>query len=129
MRALCGRTAQMIHRSDQVIPLHDLPRPDQTQPLWLRTLRFVTQITRDRDRTAALSWIIWLFCVVGFAFWTLYQYQAPAGVPWVGMTIHTSVFALWLLVAREWLIIQLQRYEHDTEPVSTAHEPANNRKA
>jgi hypothetical protein len=93
-----------------VIPIHDLPSPGESQPLLLRALRFVTRLTRVRNRAAVFSWLVWLLCVAGFAVWTLHHYQAPAaGVPWIGMTIRTSVVALWLLVAREWLLMQLQR--------------------
>jgi hypothetical protein len=92
-----------------MIPLHDMPSPGETQPPLLHALRLVRRIARVRNRTAALSWLVWLLCVAGFAAWTLHDYQAPAGIPWIGMTIRTSVGALWLLVAREWLLIQIQR--------------------
>ena len=92
-----------------MIPLHDMPRPGETQPPLLRALRLVTRIARVRNRAAACSWLVWLLCVAGFAVWTLHNYQVPAAVPWIGMTIRTSVFAIWLLVAREWLLIQSQR--------------------
>jgi hypothetical protein len=92
-----------------VIPLHDMPPPGETQPPLLRALRSVTHIAGVRNRAAALSLLVWLLCVAGFAVWTLHHYQTPAGVPWIGMTIRTSIFAIWLLVAREWLLIQLQR--------------------
>ncbi len=93
-----------------MIPFHDMPSPGETQPPLLRALRLATRIARARNRAVALSWLVWLLCVAGFAVWTLHQYQAPAaGVPWIGMTIRTSVVAIWLLVAREWLLIQSQR--------------------
>jgi hypothetical protein len=92
-----------------VIPIHDMPSPGETQPPLLRALRLVRRIARVGNRAAALSWLVWLLCVAGFAVWTLHHYQAPEGVPWIGMTIRTSVVALWLLIAREWLLIQLQR--------------------
>jgi hypothetical protein len=92
-----------------VIPIHDLPSPSETQPRLLRALRFVVRIAHVRNRAAALSWLVWLLCVAGFAVWTLHHYQAPEGVPWIGMTIRTTVVALWLLIVREWLLFQVQR--------------------
>jgi hypothetical protein len=93
-----------------MIPLHDLPSPGESRPPLLRALSLVLRLARVRDRAAALSWLVWLLCIAGFAVWTLQQYHAPAGgVPWIGMTIRTSVVALWLLIVREWLLIQLQR--------------------
>jgi hypothetical protein len=116
-----GLTAQAVHRRHQVIPIHDLPSPGETQPRMLRAVRLVMRIARVRNRAVALSWLAWLLCIAGFAVWTSYHYQAPAGVPWIGMTIRTSIFAIWLLVAREWLLIQLQRrqsrlshHQHDS---------------
>jgi hypothetical protein len=99
-----------------VIPLHDMPSPGETQPPLLRALRLVRRIARVRSRAAALSLVIWLLCVAGFAVWILHHYQAPEGVPWIGMTIRTSVVALWLLVAREWLLIQIQRRHAESSP-------------
>jgi hypothetical protein len=93
-----------------MIPLHDMPSAGESQPPLARALRLLTRIARVRNRAAVLSWLIWLLCVAGFAVWTLHYYQAPAGgVPWIGMTIRTSVVALWLLIARDWLLIQVQR--------------------
>src|SRR5215211_7349766 len=86
-----------------------MPNPGEIQPPLLRALRLVRRIARVRNRAAALSWLIWLLSVAGFAVWTLHDYQVPTGVPWIGMTIHTSVFAGWLLVVREWLLIRSQR--------------------
>jgi hypothetical protein len=99
-----------------VIPIHDMPSPGETQPPLLRALRLVMRLARVRNRAAALSWLVWLLCVAGFAVWTLHHYPAPAGVPWIGMTIRTSVFALWLLIAREWLLIQIQRRQARLSP-------------
>ena len=96
--------------------IHGMPPPGETQPPLLRALRLVTRLARVRNRAAALSLVVWLLCVAGFAVWTLHYYQAPAGVPWIGMTIHTSVFAGWLLVAREWLLIQIQRRHAESSP-------------
>jgi len=99
-----------------MIPLHDMPSPGETQPPLLRALRLVTRLARVRNRAAALSLVVWLLCVAGFAVWTLHYYQAPAGVPWIGMTIRTSIFAIWLLVAREWLLIRTQRRHAKSSP-------------
>jgi hypothetical protein len=100
-----------------MIPLHDISRDGETQPPLLRALRLVTRIARVRNRAAALSLVVWLLCVAGFAVWTLHYYEAPAGgVPWIGMTIRTSVVASWLLVAREWRLIQIQRRHAESSP-------------
>ena len=102
-----------------MLPLHDLPSAGESQPPLARALRLLTRIARVRNRAATLSWLVWLLCVAGFAVWTLHHYHAPEGVPWIGMTIRTSVVALWLLIAREWLLIQLQRrqarWSHDKQ--------------
>jgi hypothetical protein len=42
-----------------------------------------------------------------FALWTLHHYQAPAPPAWVGMTIRAAVFAIWIFVLREWLLLRI----------------------
>jgi hypothetical protein len=66
---------------------------------------------RDRLvlRATALSWIAWLLAVGVFAAWTLYTYRAPRGPTWFGMTVHTAVFAIWTLLARDWFGLWLAR--------------------
>lgn len=57
-----------------------------------------------------LSQVIWLVLVGVFARWTQLHYHAPPdGIPWIGMTIRTSVFAFWGQVAREWLALRWWR--------------------
>ena len=111
-----GLTARTVDRRHQVMPFHDMPSPGETQPPVLRALRLVRHIARVRSRAAALSWLVWLLCVAGFAVWTLHHYQAPEGVPWIGMTIRTSVVAIWLLIVREWLLIRIQRRHAESSP-------------
>ncbi|KPV50873.1 hypothetical protein SE17_24415 [Kouleothrix aurantiaca] len=53
-----------------------------------------------------LSWVLWLVAVAAFALWTLHSYQAPAKPAWIGMTIHTTVFAIWGLIIREWAALR-----------------------
>jgi hypothetical protein len=64
MRGLTTRTG---HRRHQVIPLHDLSNPGETQPPLLRALRFVERIALVRNRAAVFSWLVWLLCIAGFA--------------------------------------------------------------
>jgi hypothetical protein len=70
-------------------------------------MRWVGQLIHSRRLQDPISQLIWLVSVVVFARWTQTHYHAPAGgVPWIGMTIHTIVFAIWGQVAREWLAIR-----------------------
>jgi hypothetical protein len=70
-------------------------------------IRWMGQLIRSQRLQDPLSQLVWLVSVVVFARWTLIHYQAPAGgVPWIGMTIHTIVFAIWGQVAREWLAVR-----------------------
>jgi hypothetical protein len=73
-----------------------------------------------RPRLAeALSWAIWLLGVVVFAMWMHLHYRAPAGPPWIGMTIRTAVFAIWTLTMREWLAL---RWHNRTRKQPDPHE-------
>ena len=92
-----------------MIPLHDLPGPGEAAPLLVRALRRLGHAAHAEWRAAAPTLIVWLLCVAGFAAWTLFHYHVQGSAPWIGMTIRTSAFASWLLVAREWLLIQLRR--------------------
>jgi hypothetical protein len=42
--------------------------------------------------------------VVGFALWTEFHYRSPEPV-WLGMTIHVTTFALLMMVARAWVVL------------------------
>jgi hypothetical protein len=64
---------------------------------------------RPQPSAELASWLAWLLLVLVFAVWTLFNYSTPTGPQWVGMTIHTGVFAIWTLVARTWLSIYLTR--------------------
>ena len=55
-----------------------------------------------------LSWLAWLLAVAIFGLWMHWHYSTPAEPRWIGLTIRTSVFAIWAQVAREWLMIYLR---------------------
>jgi uncharacterized protein (DUF983 family) len=59
---------------------------------------------RHNQLTVALSWLIWAAFVVGFALWTEFHYRSPEPV-WLGMTIHVTTFALLMMVARAWVVL------------------------
>lgn len=61
----------------------------------------------------SLGQIIWLFSIAVFAYWAVIHYQALTGVFWIGMMIHTAVFAQWGQVAREWLALCWWRLENE----------------
>jgi hypothetical protein len=70
-------------------------------------MRWMGQLIRSQRVQDRLSHLIWLVSVALFAHWTQTHYHAPAdGVPWIGMTIHATVFAIWSQVAREWLSLR-----------------------
>jgi hypothetical protein len=72
--------------------------------------RRLAQLIRRYRLEEPLSQIAWLASVGAFARWTQVHYHAPTGgVPWIGMTIRTSVFALWGQVVREWLALRWWR--------------------
>lgn len=69
-------------------------------------VRRLAQLIRRHRLEDLLSQLVWLASVGIFARWTLVHYYAPAGgIPWIGMTIRTSVFALWGQVLRELLAL------------------------
>ena len=73
-------------------------------------VRWLAQLIHRYRLEDPLSQIAWLASVGVFAHWTLVHYRAPAdGVPWIGMTIRTTVFALWGQVLREWLALRWWR--------------------
>ena len=79
-------------------------------------MRWVGQLIRSQRLQDPLSQLVWLASVGVFARWTQTHYHAPAGgVPWIGMTIHTSVFAIWGQVAREWLAVRWWFRSHEQQ--------------
>jgi hypothetical protein len=72
-----------------------------------RSRRWAVRALRSPGVLTVLSWLVWLAIVAAFAAWTLTHYRVPGKTAWIGMTIHTSVFACWLLVARAWLALRL----------------------
>ena len=67
----------------------------------------IVQLIRSQRLKDPLSQLVWLVSVGVFARWTQTHYHAPiGGVPWIGMTIHTTMFAIWGQVAREWLALR-----------------------
>lgn len=86
-------------------PLPRQPQPGAHSP-GLRPARRALHKLNNPALLEPLSWLIWLLAVAGFALWTLHSYQAPANPAWIGMTIHTTVFALWGLIMREWAALR-----------------------
>jgi hypothetical protein len=98
-------------RRHAVIPFHNIPDSDGRIPPLVRAIRLVIQVVRPDRREAVFSWVVWLLGVGAFAVWTLHHYHAPGDVPWIGMTIHTCVFAAWTLVLREWLVLHIRDWQ------------------
>ena len=92
-----------------MILFHSTPEPNAPAIRIVRGARWVVWTIKRRHMEPALSWLVWLFFVVAFAAWTLAHYQAPAAPAWIGMTVHTTIFAIWMLVIREWLILRVLR--------------------
>src|SRR5262245_52096377 len=83
--------------------------------------RRLVQTVRQRRVSEALSWLVWLLAVALFAVWTHAHYGAPSGPDWIGMTIRTSVFAIWTQVAREWLMLYVQSRRNRTAKHFATH--------
>jgi len=89
-------------------PFQDRSAARSPGRLMMRSVRWAVMTLRRPHALETVSWLVWLLAVALFAIWTLYQYQAPAQPAWVGMTIRTFGFAVWMLVLREWLVIRLR---------------------
>jgi hypothetical protein len=89
-------------------PFPDRSTARSSSGLIRRGARWAVKALRQPRAIEIVSWLGWLLSVALFAFWTLYHYQPPSKPSWVGMTIRTFGFAAWMLVLREWLIIQLR---------------------
>lgn len=88
------------------IPQHPhTPAP----PFVVRSARRVRLLFHNPTVLSWLSWVLWFAAVAGFAAWTLLYYRAPAKPAWVGMTIRTTVFAIWALILREWAALRFAR--------------------
>ena len=72
----------------------------------MRSARWTLHLVRRYHLEEALSWLLWLFAVLAFAWWVLRHYQAPAGPIWIGQTVRTAVFAIWTQVVREYIILR-----------------------
>ena len=72
-----------------------------------RGARWLANIVRRPRVVEWISWLAWLLMVVLFAFVMHVYYQTPAEPRWIGLTVHTAVFAIWTQVAREWLALYL----------------------
>jgi len=84
-------------------------------------VRRLAQLIQRYRLEDPLSQAAWAASIGVFARWTLGHYHAPAGgTPWVGMTIRTTVFALWGQVLREWLALRWWRPRN--EPADRARE-------
>ena len=93
-------------------PFQDRSAARSPGRLMIRSVRWAVMTLRRPRALEIVSWLVWLLAVALFAVWTLYQYQAPAQPAWVGMTIRTFGFAVWMLVLREWLVIRLRFRNH-----------------
>ena len=78
---------------------HDTDKASRGQ--WIRDT--VGEV-RHNHLTVTLSWLIWTAFVLGFAIWTEFHYRSPEPV-WLGETIHVTTFALLMMVARAWIVI------------------------
>jgi hypothetical protein len=87
---------------------HHLPDSQIPAAQGVRGERWSAYIARHPSAIAALSWLAWLLAVAVFAIWAHLHYVAPAEPRWIGLTVHTGVFAIWTQIAREWLMIYLR---------------------
>jgi hypothetical protein len=72
-----------------------------------RSARWTRHIIWRHHLEGALSWLLWLLAVMVFAVWILRHYQPPAAPAWIGQTIRTTVFAIWMLIIREYVVLRL----------------------
>jgi hypothetical protein len=85
-------------------------------------MRWMGQLMRSQRLNDPLSQLIWLVAVGLFFRWTQTHYHPPAGgVPWIGMTMHTSVFALWGQVAREWFAVRWSSRSNEQQNHTPEH--------
>lgn len=91
-----------------MLPFRDTPGSVSPARPAVRGARWIGAAIRRHRLEEPLSWLMWLIAVALFAFWIYEHYQGPSGRPWIGMTIHTSVFAIWALVARAWLMNRMK---------------------
>lgn len=92
-----------------MLPVRETPDTRAPSVALVRGIRWVFRAIHKRNLEEPLSWAIWLLAVAAFALWTLARYHGVGGASWVGMTIHTVVFAIWSLVGREWLALRMAR--------------------
>jgi hypothetical protein len=90
------------------------PRQSENHVLATTIIHHARTIGRALQRNYGEEWVsqfVWLASVVVFAGWTLTHYQAPPGaIPWIGMTIRCSVFAIGGQVVRTWLALRWEDY-------------------
>lgn len=82
--------------------------PMMDRPTIVRWRRRIRHVLNEPRLIALLTFGLWLGLVVIFALWTAHTYHPPGGPPWIGMTIHTTVFGIWTLAIREWLLLRLR---------------------
>lgn len=60
------------------------------------------------------SWVLWAVAVGLFAFWGQAHMQVPLGPRWIGMLVHSVLYATLTLVMREWFALRWAvRADHD----------------
>ena len=89
----------------QPLPSRHLPNSQLPALPHTRRARWFATILRRPHVVERISWLTWLLAVVLFALVMHLYYQTPADPRWIGLTVHTAVFAIWTQVAREWLTL------------------------
>jgi hypothetical protein len=92
-----------------------IPKPSMPTIASVRGTRWQIYLADHPRIVEALSWLVWLLVVALFAVWAHLHYSTPADPRWIGLTIRTSVFAIWTQVAREWLMVYLRHRTHSDE--------------
>ena len=90
---------------DEPLPSQHLPNSQLPALPQARGKRWLANVVRRPHMVEWISWLAWLFAVVLFALAMHLYYQTPADPRWIGLTVHTAVFAIWTQVAREWLAL------------------------
>ncbi len=84
-------------------PVEPQLHTQQAHTIWQTILAYI------QAHFLVLSWLLWMLSVMLFMIWTKATYHAVARPLWLGMTIRSSVFALWMLVLREWAVIRFYK--------------------
>src|SRR5262245_49480971 len=120
------RSQRGLSRSNRILEMPHYQPPPNSGLSPLPLARRLVETVRQHRVSEVVSGLAWLLAVALFAVWTHFQYRAPTGPDWIGMTIRTGVFAIWAQVVREWLMLRIHyrrnrytkprtihRWEHD----------------